>query len=70
MVIVDDLSSFLRMEKTATCTTKKVVARTLLWCCSVIGVPRVWVSDTAKHIKNSALRLVAEQLGVDAAFRW
>ena len=59
MVIVDDLSSFFWMEQTATCTTK-VAARTLLWWCSVIEVPRVWVNDTAKHIKSSALRLVAE----------
>ena len=42
--------------------------RTLLWWYSVIGVPRVWVSDTTKHFKNRLLRLVADHLGANHRF--
>ena len=55
------------MGQTAICTAK-VAPRTLLWWCLVTGVLRVWVSDTAKHFRNSALRVVAEQVGVDCRF--
>ena len=67
MVIVDNLSSFVWMEEAATCTAE-VAARGLLRWCSVIGVPRVWVTDTAKHFKNHALGLVVEHLGADHRF--
>ena len=67
MVIGDDLSSFVWIEEAATCTVE-VAARTLLRWCSMTGVPRVRVSDTAKHFKKRALRLVAEHLGVDHRF--
>ena len=33
--------------------------------CSVIGILRVWVSDTVNYFMNYALRLMAENLGVD-----
>ena len=39
MVIVDDMSSFVKMEKAAICPAE-VVVRTLLRWCSMIGVPR------------------------------
>ena len=45
-----------------------MAARTLLWGCSLIGAPPVWVSDTIKHFKNRALRLVAKHLGADHRF--
>ena len=53
MMVVDHLSSFIWVEEAATCTVK-VVARTLLRWCSAIGVPRVWMSDTA-NISRIAL---------------
>ena len=67
MMIVDDLSSFLWMEQTETCIAK-VAARKLLRWCSMIGISRVWVSDTAMHFKISVLQLVAEKLAVDCHF--
>ena len=66
-VIMDNLSSFVEMEEAATCTAE-VPVRTLLRWCPVIGIPRVWVSDTAKHFKNRALRLLAEHLEADHRF--
>ena len=67
VVIVNGLSSFVRMEETAPCKAE-VTARTLLRWCLVVGVPRVWVSDTAKLFKNRAFRLVAEHLGTGHRF--
>ena len=67
MVIVDNLNSFIWMEEAATCTVE-LAAKTLLWWCSVIGVPREWVGDTTKYFKNRALRLVAEHVGADDHF--
>ncbi|CAM9414539.1 unnamed protein product [Ascophyllum nodosum] len=56
-----------RVEEAATCTAE-VAARTLLRWCSVIGVPRVWVSNAAKHFKNHPLPLVAKHLGANHRF--
>ena len=67
MVIVDAFSSSVWMEEAATCTTK-VAARMLLRWCSLIGVPRVCESDTARYFKNHAFRLVVEHLGAKYCF--
>lgn len=62
LVNVEDVNAYTWMEPAATCTAA-VTAETLLPLCAVMGVPRRWVSDTARHFKNRALRLVADALG-------
>ena len=51
LVIMDDLSNFVSLEPTEACTAE-VTAKHLLNWCKTMGVPRVWVSDTATHFKN------------------
>ena len=46
LVIMDDLSNFLSMELVEVCTAEPTAASVLTWC-KTLGVPRVWVSDTA-----------------------
>ena len=39
----------------------------LAWC-KTIGVPEVWVSDTASHFKNHTMAALEKSLGVDWGF--
>ena len=56
LVIMDDLSNFVSLEPAEACTaeacTAQVTGKHLLNWCKTMGVPRVWVSDTATHFKN------------------
>lgn len=54
--------------KPAVACTAGIAVRVLLRWRAAMGVPRVRVSDTALHIKNRALRLVAERLGTTYHF--
>ena len=56
LVIMYDLSNFVSLEPAEACTAE-VTAKHLLNWCKTMGVPRVWVSDTATHFKN---RLIAQ----------
>ena len=42
-------------------------AASLTWC-KIIGVPEVWVSDTASHFKNQMMAALEKSLGVDGRF--
>ncbi|CAM9990665.1 unnamed protein product, partial [Sphacelaria rigidula] len=48
LVLMDDLSNFVALEPVAVCTAESTAASWLNWC-KTLGVPRVWVSDTATH---------------------
>ena len=67
LVIMDDLSNFVSMEAVEVCTAEATAASLLTWCKS-LGVPRVWVSDTATHFKNAILTRLRETLRVDHQF--
>ena len=54
-------------EPVEVCTAEATAASLLAWC-KTLGVPRVWVSDTATHFKNSILTRLREALGVDHQF--
>ena len=54
LVIMDDLSNFVSLEPVAVCTAEATAAYLLQWW-KPLGVPRVWVSDTATHFKNTIL---------------
>ena len=51
LVIMYDMSNFVSLEPAEACTAE-VTAKYLLNWCKTMGVPRVWVSDTATHFKN------------------
>lgn len=50
LVIVDDLSKFVSLEPVAVCTAELSATYLLNWC-KTLGVPRVWVSETAAQFK-------------------
>ncbi|CAM9685520.1 unnamed protein product, partial [Sphacelaria rigidula] len=68
LVIMDDLRNFVALEPVAVCTTAESIATSLLNRCKTLGVPRVWVSDTAKHFKNAISARLREALRVDHWF--
>ena len=51
---MDDLSNFVSMEPVEVCTAEATAASLLTWR-KTLGVPRVWVGDTATHFKNAIL---------------
>ena len=67
LVIMDDLSNFVSMEPVEVCTAEATAAPLLTWC-KTLGMPRVWVSDTATHFKNAILTRLREALRVDHQF--
>ena len=64
LVIMDDLSNFVSLEPAEACTAE-VTAKYLLNWCKTMGVPRVWVSDTATHFKNRVIAQLGDALKVD-----
>ena len=67
LVIMDDLSNFVSLEPAEACTVE-VTAKYLLNWCKTMGVPRVWVSDTATHFKNCVIAQLSDALKVDHRF--
>ena len=67
LVLVDDVSSFVSLQLTASCTSE-VAARSILEWVSVLGTPEVFVSDGAPYFKNETLKLVAAKLGASHRF--
>ncbi|CAM9621497.1 unnamed protein product, partial [Sphacelaria rigidula] len=67
LVIMDDLSDFVALEPVAVYTAESTAASLLNWC-KTLGVPRVWVSDTATHFRNAILVRLREVLHVDHQF--
>ena len=54
LVIMDGLSNFVSLAPAEACTAE-VTAKPLLNWCKTMGVPRVWVNDTATHFKNRVI---------------
>lgn len=63
LVVLEDVSEYVRLEPLASCMAT-VSAETLLWWCAAMEWPRVWVSDKVWHLKKKVLRLVAGALGI------
>ena len=53
LVIMDDLSNFVSLAG-EDCRAE-VTAKHLINWCKTMGVPRVWVNDTATHFKNRVI---------------
>jgi len=65
--MMDDLSNFTWMEPTGACTARLTAHHLLNWC-KTLGVPDVWVSDTATHFKNTIMAELEQALGVERRF--
>ena len=67
LVIMDEFSNFVSMEPVQVCTAEATAASLFKWC-KTLGLPRVWVSDTATHFKNASLTRLREASRVDHQF--
>ena len=67
LVMTDDLSNFLCLEPTGSCTAGSTAKHLLKWR-KTLGVPEVWVSDTASHFKNSVMKTLEGALRVEHRF--
>ena len=67
LVLMDDLSNFVWLEPTGACTARLTAQHLLNWC-KTLGVPDVWVSDTATHFKNKIMATLENALGVERRF--
>ena len=67
LIMMDDLSNFTWMEPTGACTATLTAKHLLNWC-KTLGVPDVWVSDTASHFKNKTMNALETALGVNRRF--
>ena len=67
LVIMDDLSNFVWLEPTESCTEASTVKHLLRWC-KTLGVPDVWMSDTASHFKNRVIKTPERELRVEHRF--
>ena len=67
LVMLDDMSNWVWLEPTGACTARLTAEHLLTWC-KTIGVPDVWVSDTASHFKNHMMAALEKSLGIDRKF--
>ncbi|CAN0091957.1 unnamed protein product, partial [Sphacelaria rigidula] len=67
LIIMDDLSNFVALEPVTMYTAESTAASLLNWC-KPLGVPRMWVSDTATHFKNAILDRLREASRLDHQF--
>lgn len=65
--VVEEISGYFWLKVGVACTVAAAM-EVLLRCFAANRVPQVWVSGTAAHFENQALRLVAEALGVSHHF--
>ena len=64
LVIMDDLSNFVWLEPPESCMAASTAKNLLRWC-KTLGMPDVWVSDTASHINNRMMKTLEETLRVE-----
>ena len=58
---MDNLSNLVWLEPMESCTAASTTKHLLKWC-RTLGVPEVWVSDTASHFKNRVVRTLERVL--------
>ena len=61
------MSNWVWLEPTGACTARLTAQHLLTWC-KVLGVPDVFVSDTASHFKNHMMAELEKALGVERKF--
>ena len=65
--MMDDLSNFTCLEPTKPCTAASTAKHPPRWC-KILGVPEVWVGDTASHFKNGVIKTFKGALRVEHRF--
>ena len=67
LVMLDDMSNWVWLEPTGACTARVTAQHLMAWC-KTLGVPEVFVSDTASHFKNHMMAALEKSLGIDRKF--
>ena len=63
LVLMDDVSRFVWLEKTVSCSMGVAARSVVKWCASV-GVPEAFTSDGGTHFTGQVMRMVSSRLGV------
>ena len=70
LVMTYDLSNFVWLEPTESCTAASTAKHLLRWC-KTVGVPEICVSGTASHFKDRVMNTLEGALRVEHRFlRW
>ena len=64
LVMTDDLSNFVWLEPTKSCTAASTAKHELRWC-KTLGVPEVWVSGTTSYFNNRVMKTLEGALRVE-----
>ena len=67
LVMKEDVTEFFMLETSAVANATHAAESLQRWC-TTLGVPSVFVSDTASHFKNQLLRKLADGLGINHQF--
>ena len=62
LVLMDDMSRFVWLEK-AVSFSMEVVARSVLTWCASFGVPKTFTSDGGTHFTGQVMPMVSSRLG-------
>ena len=63
LVLMDDVSRFVRLEEAVSCSME-VAERTVLKCCASLGVPKAFTSDSGTHFTRQGMQMVSSRLEV------
>ena len=63
IVVMDDVSRFVWLEETVSCSME-VAARSVLKWCAPFGVPKAFTSDGGMHFIGQGVQMVSSQLGM------
>ena len=64
LVMMDDLSNFVWLEPTESCTAALTAKHLLRWG-ETLGLPDIWVSETASHFNNRVMEMLERALRVE-----
>ncbi|CAN0217617.1 unnamed protein product [Ascophyllum nodosum] len=67
LVLMDDVSSFIWLEKAVSCSMEVAARSVLKWCAS-FGVPKAFTSDGGMHLTGQVMQMVSSRLGVARHF--
>lgn len=67
LVMLDDMCNWVWLEPTGACTARITAQHLMTWC-KTLGVPEVFVSDTASHFENHMMAALEKSLGIDRKF--
>ena len=67
LVVMDDLSNFVRSERTESCMPTSAAKHLLRWC-KTSGAPEVLISDPASHFQNRVMKKLEGALRVKHRF--